>query len=500
MRYLLDTNTTLGDTTIQTIISNKKPIEDDEERQIKVHLSAIDNAHEKIKLDIIELNKLFELNKARFNLITPISKVRNDTTKRIPTVSPYPTTIEQQQQNKDKTIIEKGMIEMRDKLNDLKHDMQQLDIHHQNKMKDLKEKNSNDIKYNLLNESNIRKIVETKLQELYNMSPMKELNIYRSKLNKQHEHVMSVLGSLEGKYDTVKSKVNCVKCNHTKYVDPFSANSSNPMYYKKDNGNTKIENLVAVTSNNPQSVDTLKQDLNHRMDIVEKECQISQDGLKYVTTTTEEMNIEFNIIRKLVENLRATLHSLEAESSRKISSPSDITGLYNEENRDSDIDCVDARSLCKDKLSNDERRISELEQKIDNVLIQKTPSPYSSMSVDTLQKDQNRLHSEIESLKESAKNDGTNILGLVDDLNQKLSFINKHSSIGHPSSNLKVSHCKHDFYVFLCPNIQILLWYSNISIFQLTTFRMCLSQLGHYKTLITSIPPNMSSIIVSKML
>ena len=71
MQYFLDTNTTVGDTTIQTIISNKKPKED-EERQIKVHLSAIDNAHEKIKLDIIELNKLFELNKARFNLISPI--------------------------------------------------------------------------------------------------------------------------------------------------------------------------------------------------------------------------------------------------------------------------------------------------------------------------------------------------------------------------------------------------------------------------------------------
>ena len=455
LAIFLDTNTTIGDTTIQTIISNKKPIEDDEERQIKVHLSAIDNAHEKIKLDIIELNKLFELNKARFNLITPISKVRNDTTKRIPTVSPYPTTIEQQQQNKDKTIIEKGMIEMRDKLNELKQDMQQLDLQHQKKMTHLEGKNSNDIKYNLLNESNIRKIVETKLQELYNMSPMKELDIYRSKLSKQHEHVMSVLGSLEGKYDTVKSKVNCVKCNHTKYFDPFSTNSSNPMYYTEEHVIPKIENLATETSNYPHNVGILEKDLSNRMDIIEKECKISQDGLKYVTTTTEEMNIEFNIIRKLVENLRATLHSREAESSRKTSSPSDIGGLYNEENRESDIDCVDASTLCKDTLSNDERRISELEQKIDNVLIQKTPSPYSSMSVDTLQKDQNQLHSEIESLKESVKNDGTNILGLVDDLNQKLSFINKHSSIGHPSSNLKVSHCKHDFYVFLCPNIQI---------------------------------------------
>ena len=419
----------------------------DEERQLKAHLSAIDNAHEKIKIDITELNKLFELNKARFNLISPISKARNDTTKRIPTVFAYPTTIEQQQQNKDKTIIEKGMIEMRDKLNDLKHDMQQLDIHHQNKMKDLKEKNSNDIKYNLLNEGNIRKIVETKLQELYNMSPMKELDIYRSKLSKQHEHVMSVLGSLEGKYDTVKSKVNCVKCNHTKYFDLFSANSSDPMYHTKDQANPKIENLAAVTSNNPQGVVTLEKDLNHRMDIVEKECQISQDGLKYVTTTTEEINIEFNIIRKLVENLRATLHSLEAESSRKTLSPSDIAGSYNEENRESDIDCVDTSTLCKDKLSNDERRISELEQKIDNVLIQKTPSPYSSMSDDTSQKDQKQLHSDIESLKELVRNDRMNILGLVDDLNRKLSFINTHSSIGQPSSDLKVSHCKHNFYI-----------------------------------------------------
>ena len=142
--------------------------------------------------------------------------------------------------------------------------------------------------------------------------------------------------------------------------------------------------------------------------------------------------------------------------------------MYNEENRESDIDCVDASTFCKDTLSNDERRISELEQKIDNVLIQKTPSPYSSMSFDTLQKDQNRLRSEIESLKESFKNDGTNILGLVDDLNQKLSFINKHSSIGHPLSNLKVSHCKHDFYVLPCPSIEIhlLLWYFSILVFQ----------------------------------
>ena len=448
MQYFLDTNTTVGDTTIQTIISNKKPKED-EERQIKVHLSAIDNAHEKIKLDIIELNKLFELNKARFNLISPISKVRNDTTQRIPTVSPYPTTIEQQQQNKDKTIIENGMIEMRDKLNELKLDMQQLDLQHQKKMKHMEDKNSNDVKYNLLNESNIRKIVETKLQELYNMSPMKELDIYRSRLNKQHEHVMSVLGSLEGKYDTVKSKVNCVKCNHTKYFDPFSTNSSNPMYYTEDHVIPKIENFATVTSNYPQYIGTLEKDLTNRMDIIEKECKISQDGLKYVTTTTEEMNIEFNIIRKLVENLRATLHSQEAEQSRKTSSASDIAGLYNEENRESDNDCVDASTLCKDTLSNDERRISELEQKIDNVLIQKTPSPYSSMSVDTPQKDQTRLHNEIESLKESVKNDVMNILGLVDDLNQKLSFINTPSSIGQPSSNLKVSHFKQGFYVFL---------------------------------------------------
>ena len=72
LAIFLDTNTTIGDTTIQTIISNKKAIEDDEERQIKVHLSAIDNAHEKIKIDITELNKLFELNKARFNLISPM--------------------------------------------------------------------------------------------------------------------------------------------------------------------------------------------------------------------------------------------------------------------------------------------------------------------------------------------------------------------------------------------------------------------------------------------
>ena len=171
-----------------------------------------------------------------------------------------------------------------------------------------------------------------------------------------------------------------------------------------------------------------------------------------ISTTTEEMNIEFNIIRKLVENLRATLHSQEAEQSRKTSSASDIAGLYNEENRESDNDCVDASTLCKDTLPNDERRISELEKKIDNVLIQKTPSPYSSMSVDTLQKDQTRLHNEIESLKESVKNDVMNILGLVDDLNQKLSFINTPSSIGQPSSNLKVSHFKQGFYVFLCPS------------------------------------------------
>ena len=141
--------------------------------------------------------------------------LQNDTRERISISSHDPP-------NKDKQIIEKGMTEMRKKLNDLKQDMQQLDLQHQNKMKDLEEKkNSNDIKYNLLNESNIRKIVETKLEELYNMSPMKELDIYRSRLNKQHEHVMSVLGSLEGKYDTVKSKVNCVKCNHTKYFDLF---------------------------------------------------------------------------------------------------------------------------------------------------------------------------------------------------------------------------------------------------------------------------------------
>ena len=218
------------------------------------------------------------------------------------------------------------------------------------------------------------------------------------------------------------------------------------MYYKKDHGNTKIENLATVTSNYPQKVGTLEKDLSDRMDIIEKECKISQDGLKYVTTTTEEMNIEFNIIRKLVENLRATLHSREAESSRKTSSASDIAGLYNEENRESDIDCVDASTLCKDILSNDERRISELEQKIDDVLIQKTPSPYSSMSVDTYQKDQKRLHSDIESLKELVKNDRMNILGLVDDLNRKLSFINTHSSIGQPSSDLKVGHCNYDFY------------------------------------------------------
>ena len=47
------------------------------------------------------------------------------------------------------------------------------------------------------------------------MNPSHEMHLYQNKMNEQHQNVMSALGALEGKYNKVNNKVNCVTCNKT---------------------------------------------------------------------------------------------------------------------------------------------------------------------------------------------------------------------------------------------------------------------------------------------
>ena len=169
--------------------------------RMKADLGNLQNSHDRIIHDIKGMHNLKSENGDLVQTIqTPKLNEMDDS--HISPTRPETT---------NKTYNMKMLHDLQDSMHILKEDMKRIDFQHQQQA--FKEsQHGNNTKYNL-SEDNIKSIVEKKLQEAYKMSPWQELNMYKNKMNEQHQHVMSVLGNLEGKYNTVENKVNCVKCN-----------------------------------------------------------------------------------------------------------------------------------------------------------------------------------------------------------------------------------------------------------------------------------------------
>ena len=345
------------DEIVRGLLTHKKDKEEEDER-IKKHLTNIENAHNKFSFDITKLNNLVALNTDRIKFGQ--FNHGNETESKLGKDSSVAA------RNEEIAIKQGIMNDMQNTLQGMKQDMQQLDLRHKHALEKLKNEDQSNIKYQL-NESNIREIVEKKLQDVYKMYSLEELNKYKTKMDEQHQQVISILGALEGKYNTVKNKVNCVKCNQSIYEHLGAA----------------VSNIDAIPVKIP-----FKQPLsNPTNDLLQP--QMEKLNEKWINLSNRVNSVEFLI---------------KDPSTKK--------------------EMEELRSLVINQVSNIQRIVSDYQNKSEetndnqqNIL--ELP-PLSSKAIDILQDKQISLRTELEKLKVIVKMEGLNILSVVDDLNKKI--------------------------------------------------------------------------------
>ena len=182
------------ETKVRNLLENRKHT-DEEQMRLKDDLSKMQNSHDKIIKDIKGIDNQVSKNRDL------AQKIYSSKSNEIENSRSNPFAYEAINTSYDKSMFN----ELTNSMNTLKDDVQRIDLQYQQQaLKD--SKITNNTKYSL-SEDNIKNIMEMKLQEVYKMSPWQELNMYKNKMNEQHQHVMSALGDLEGKYNNVENKV-----------------------------------------------------------------------------------------------------------------------------------------------------------------------------------------------------------------------------------------------------------------------------------------------------